>query len=194
VDKRATSILLAGALGLGGLTTGLVVVPAAAQAQSSETSSADGPSGRAGRIAAALSGLVADGSMTQAQADRVATTLAEELPRHGGRGHGKGRGRHLDAAAEALGMSEAELRTALRSGQTLAQVAETRGVERQALVEALVAAASAHLDEQVAEGDLTQAEADERKAGLAERVGAQLDRVGPRGRGHRPGAEGAPTD
>jgi ribosomal protein S20 len=192
VNERVTSILLTGALGLGGLTAGLVVAPAVAQAQSSDTTTADVTSGRASRIADALSGLVSDGTITRAQADRVATTLADQLPHRGGRHGGHGGGRHLEAAAKALGVSEGDLRTELRAGRSLAQVAQARGVPRQALVDALVAAASSHLDEQVAEGELTQAQADRRKAGLAERVEAKVDQPGLRGRGGRDRSADAP--
>jgi hypothetical protein len=190
VDKSVTALLLTAALGLGGTTAGLVVAPAVAQAQPSGTSTADAVDERVRRIAGALSGLVADGSITQAQAHEVATTLAERLPGREGR-HGRGRGaRHLDAAAAALGLPQDALRAELRGGRSLAQVAEARGVERPVLVDALVAAASRHLDQEVAEGDLTQAQADARKAGLAQRVGAELDRVGLRGRGGREGGRG----
>ncbi|HWG92642.1 MAG TPA: hypothetical protein VNU66_00250 [Mycobacteriales bacterium] len=197
MKKRASSLALTGVLGLAGLTAGVVVAPAVAVAQTSGTSTTDAVSERVTRIAEALSGLVSDGSLTQEQADEVATVLAERMPHPGaGHGHGHGRGhggpgRHLDAAAEALGISRDELRTALRDGQSLAEVAEANGVERQALVDALVAAASEHLDEQVAEGDLTQEQADERKAELAERVEEMVDRAGPPARGDRPGRGGA---
>jgi hypothetical protein len=188
---RATSIVLTGVLGLGGLTAGAVVVPAVASAQTG-TSTADAVGERVSRIAEALSGLVSDGSISQAQADEVAAVLAEELPRLG-HGHGRGPGgpgrgglgRHLDAAAEVIGVSEDDLRAALEGGRSLAQVAEENDVERQAVVDALVAAASAHVDEHLAAGDITQEQADARKAELAERVGALVDREGlpARGRG-----------
>ncbi len=66
-------------------------------AQTVDTSTADAVSERVTRIAEALSGLVTDASITEAQADEVATTLAAELP-SGGHGH-HGGGRDLDTAA-----------------------------------------------------------------------------------------------
>jgi len=57
----------------------------------------------------------------------------------------------LETAAGVLGMSEDELRDALEDGSSLAQLAEERGVDVQALVDALVAAATSELDERVAE-------------------------------------------
>ena len=104
MKKRASSLVLTGVLGFGGLTAGLVVAPAVATAQTTETSTAGAVSGRVSRIADALSGLVSDGRITQAQADEVATTLAEEFARAGGHGHGPGHGhgfgRGLDTAAD----------------------------------------------------------------------------------------------
>jgi len=187
MKKRASSLVLTGVLGLTGLAAGVVVAPAVAVAQTSDTSTANAVGERVSRIADVLSGLVGDGSITQEQADEVASTLAEQMPRLGGHGPGGGHGGpggfgrfggNLDAAAEVIGISEDELRTALEGGQSLAQVAEANDIERQALVDGLVAAASDHLDEEVAEGDLTQAEADERKAELVERVTATIDREG----------------
>jgi len=95
----------------------------------------------------------------------------------GGRGpcHGPGRGRHLEAAAEAIGIEADALREALQSDQTIAQVAEANGVEPQAVVDALVADVSARIDQKVADGDLTQEEADEKKAELPERITALVN-------------------
>jgi hypothetical protein len=68
------------------------------------------------------------------------------------------------AAAEALGMTEAELASRLDGGESLAEIASAQGVEpavlEEALREALVADASVRLEEAVASGDLTQAQAD----------------------------------
>jgi hypothetical protein len=93
------------------------------------------------------------------------------------------RGRHLEAAAEAIGIEPDALRAELEDGKTLAEVAQAHGVEVQALVDALVADANEHLDEAVANGRLTQEEADEKKANLQERITARVN-------GERP--EGAP--
>ena len=57
----------------------------------------------------------------------------------------------VEAAAEAIGISEDDLRTQLRDGQTLAEIAEANGVDRQAVVDALVAAG----EEQLAELEAT---------------------------------------
>ena len=129
---------------------------------------------------------VAEGRLTQEEADerraqlteRITAMVTEGLPADGPRGPG-GPGGHrggppLDAAAEAIGVDVEALREALASGQTLAEVAEANGVDPQAVVDALVAEAGTRLDEAVAEGRLTQEEADERRAQLTERIAATV--------------------
>ena len=196
MKHRATSIVLTSALGLGGLVTGIVVAPAVAVAATSETSTADAVGDRVARIQEALAGLVSDGSITQAQADEVAAVLAEELPRGGPGGHRHGGpGTHLGAAAEVIGTTVEELRAALQDGQSLAQVGESNGVSRDDLVAGLVAEAQQHLAEHVAEGGITQEQADERMARVTERIEELVDREGLPVRGERPEppAEGSAT-
>ncbi|RBY85847.1 hypothetical protein [Blastococcus sp. TF02A-26] len=175
-----------GALTLAGLG---VALPALAD----DDTPAAGATSPEDRIRDALSGLVDDGSITAEQADEVATTLSDAgLGGHGGPGGFGGR-LALDTAAEALGMTEDELRTALEADDTsLADVAEAQGVPVDDLVAALVQAARDHVAEEVAEGDLTQEEADQRLADLEQRVTERVnstDLPGPRG-GH--GGHGGP--
>lgn len=194
--KKAGTLVLATSLGLGGLATGVVLAPAMATAATSETSATAAVGDRVTRIKDALKGLVNDKTLTQAQADKVATTLAESLPRgrHGGPGHGpggRGFGAGLDAAATAIGITEAELRTQLAAGKTLAQVAEANDVSKADLIAALVKAAEARLAQAVTDGRITQAQADARKATLTARITEAVDKVRP-GRGHH--MRGAPAE
>ncbi len=114
----------------------------------------------------------------------------DEQPPEGGPCRGGPRGRHLEAAAEAIGIEPDALREALRDDQTIAQVAEANGVEVQAVVDALVADANEHLDEAVANGRLTQEEADEKKANLSERITALVNGERPEGARPRPDEDG----
>ncbi|MGY1662323.1 hypothetical protein ACI78Q_13980 [Geodermatophilus sp. SYSU D00705] len=177
--KFVITTTTAGALALAGLA---VAVPALAETDGTATAS----SSAADRIRDALSGLVSDGSLTEEQADEVASTLGEAGL--GSRGDHGGR-LGLSAAATALGLTGEELRTALAAdGATLASVAEDRGVARDTLVTALTEAAQERITAAVEEGRLTQEEADERLAGLAERIDQQVDSTGPASRGgHRSG-------
>jgi polyhydroxyalkanoate synthesis regulator phasin len=129
----------------------------------------DGETSVVDRIKSALSGLVEDGSLTQEQADEVATTLSDAGLGHGGHHGGDRIG--LETAAEALGLTEAELRTALEpDGTSLADVAQDQGVDVGTLVDALVQAQQDRIAQAVEDGRLTQAEADERLADLEARV------------------------
>ena len=66
----------------------------------------------------------------------------------------------LDAAATYLGLSEDELHSQLENGKSLADIAKSNGKSVDGLVNAMVADAKKHLDEEVSEGGLTQAQAD----------------------------------
>jgi hypothetical protein len=188
---------LAGALGLTGVAGAALVAPAVSYAATGDSTALDA---RVTSLTAALTGLVSDGSITQEQADEVASTLAAARPDGLGRGsHGRGGGPvDLAAAAEALGLTEAELRTQTQAGQTLADVAEAEGVAEADLVEALVAAGRTRLADAVTDGRLTQAEADARAADLEARITDSLDELcGPGGRGpagdREPGGDGDAT-
>ncbi|MEN9936112.1 MAG: hypothetical protein RLZZ387_2691 [Chloroflexota bacterium] len=142
---------------------------------------------------------VQQGTLTQAQADAVKARIqAGDLGAlWGGRG---GRGGHgamggpgkgalagvhqamIDAAAQQLGLTSADLVTQLRGGQTLAQLAQAKGVTEQSVTDAALAAAKAQLDAAVTAGTITQAQADAAYTHLQQK-GAQL--FTPRGRGDR---------
>lgn len=99
-----------------------------------------------------------------------------EFGRHMGAGEHRGehRGEHLETAAEALGMTTDELVTELQSGKSIADVAAERNVDKQKVIDALVAAATARIDEM-------KSELPDRIADLVERDG--LGFRGPGGRG-----------
>jgi hypothetical protein len=199
MNKKLVSISLGAGLVVGS-AAGLIAVPAisGAQSTSSNTAAATAPADRPDpsvRLNETLKPLVDAGTITQAQADAVIAALKADMPAHGERGPGGKGGPGLDVAAQALGMTTDELHTALEGGQTLAQVASDKGVNVQVVIDALVASATNHINEEVTSGEITQAQADTKLADLSQRV---TDRVnnprpegGPRG-GHGP--KGAPAD
>lgn len=81
-----------------------------------------------------------------------------------------GPGDLLGAAADAIGISEAKLFEALRGGKSLSDVARDHGKSFADVKAAVKAAAKKHLDEEVADGDLTQGQADEMLARLTEHL------------------------
>ncbi len=72
--------------------------------------------------------------------------------------------------AEALGLEPAALVEALQSGQTLADIAETQGVELQTIYDAMIGAAEAHMAQMVEAGSLTQEQADEHLAYMRDHI------------------------
>jgi polyhydroxyalkanoate synthesis regulator phasin len=136
-----------------------------------------------------LAPLVADGTLTQAQADAVvdAVVAAGPIgrgPGHHAQGHHGRRGLHLDVVASTLGITVEELRTQLAGGATIADVA---GAQTQAVIDALVAEATERIEQGVSDSRLTREEADEKLADLPERIAERVDsplpsRDGPDGR------------
>ncbi|MBC7678040.1 MAG: hypothetical protein H7233_03480, partial [Pseudorhodobacter sp.] len=149
--------------------------------------------------------LVSDGTLTQTQADKVASTLDSKLPdrHHGGRHDGLRRevfAQEAAAAAKTLGLTPAQLRAQLQSGKSLAQVAAAQKVSVTTLVDALVTVAKDQLAVDVKAGRITQARADTISAGLRQRITDHVNHVrpasGPDGRDGRggPGPDGDGPD
>jgi hypothetical protein len=149
----------------------------------------------------ALAPLVEKGTISQDQADAVIAALEAAKPAKGRHGPGdkgiRGGPGRLDSAAQAIGISVEELRTALQGGQSLADVAKSKGVDPEKVVSALVADLKAHLDEEVASGRHTQAEVDQKLANVTERIRAFVNGEVPLKRGfggHRHGPGGPRPD
>jgi polyhydroxyalkanoate synthesis regulator phasin len=151
---------------------------------------------------------VTDGVLTEDQAEKMQERLAEQPGAgmmgpgmRGGRGMGmgmSGRGmmggmggsRLLTTAADKLGMSLDDLQTALQDGKTIAGLAEEKGVDIQTIIDAYLAEVKSDLDEAVADGKITQEQADEQleqaKTQVTDRLSNTWQNMGP-GRGGRRG-------
>lgn len=153
----------------------------------------------AGR-AAQLDQAVKDGKITQEQADEIKKRQAESgLVLGGGRGGpgghrgGPGGGRELMAdAAKALGLTEAQLKTQLQSGKTIAEIAEAQNKDLDDVKATVKEAAVARIDAKLKAGDITQAQRDEMVEHLDEHLEHLGERRRGRGPGHGPGGPGAP--
>ena len=177
--KRTAGLILTGVLATG-------AIGAVAMTPASATTSDNAVTSRLAHIKAALSGLVTDGTLTQAQADKVAGTLDSQAPMAGmggrggnGRSGGMGGGglgmtQSHDAAAKALGMTGDELYAGVQGGKSLADVAKDQKVSVGSLIKAMVADAEGDLAAAVKAGTMTQAQADTIKSSLTERI---TDRV-----------------
>lgn len=132
-----------------------------------------------------LAPLVEAGTITQAQADEVAATLAEGM--RGPRGH---KGFHaLKQVAEFLGLDREAMQEALSEYDTLADIAEANGSSADELIAYLVAQVEEHLADAVENGRLTQDEADEKLAEAEERITELVNSDIPEP-GDRPGRRG----
>jgi len=117
-------------------------------------------------LKARLQTLVDDGTLTSSQLDAVVTALEAARPmggghegrghggqNHGGPGMGGARGgmrqEMLTTAADAIGITADELKTAIKGGQTIAQIAEANGKSVQSVIDALVAQATTDLTQRI---------------------------------------------
>ena len=94
---------------------------------------------RSAHLTSTLAPLVTAGTITQAQADAVVKAMVAAQPADGFGGRG-GVGHNSALVASTLGITEAQLQTARQSGLTIAQIATSKGVTVQTVVNALVAA------------------------------------------------------
>lgn len=187
MKKRLVTAVAAASLA-GGLAIGSFAMPpmAAFAADTSSTASASATARTPGQwMAEALSSLVSKGTITQAQSDAVTSALQAAEPKGGG--HGPRGHMDLSAAAKVLGLSDSDLRSAMQS-KSLADIAKDKGIDAQKVIEALVAAGTTEIDQQVTSGTTTQAQADQRKADLTQRVTDFVSSV------HPVHGEGGPGD
>jgi hypothetical protein len=105
----------------------------------------------------------------------------------GGPGVGRGfriEGNSLQVASTYLGITEADLRTKLQSGQTLSQVASaTAGKSRDGLIQALVADENAKIDQAQTDAKISADQATQLKTNVTTRVTALVDGTMPVGPG-----------
>jgi len=196
----AATALAAGVLAGAGVALTAPGIALAADSTTTGTSVTGRAAARLTAIKDALTGLVTDGTITQAQADKVATTLSQAAVPFGGPGGPGGRGGHgpggfvsPEATAKVLGITVDQLRTAEMSGKTLAQIASDHGISKAGLISKLVAAAKAHLAADLKAGTITQAQYDAALTNLQARITEHVDQVcGPHGGpgGPRPDGDG----
>jgi transposase-like protein len=151
--RRAASVATMAGLAIGGIAGGVVISHAATSA----------PSPTGSPSAPAFGGPGGD------------------FDHHGGPGHGAGRAEDLQVVAAAIGISAGDLQSALQSGQTIAAVAKAHNVDVNKVISALVASEGKEIDALVSSGRITQAMADQMKAGLQQRVTDMVNGVRPPG-------------
>ncbi len=92
----------------------------------------------------------------------------------------------IDSAASAIGISSSDLTTALRNGESVAQVASDHGVSIDTLKTAVLNAEQTQLAQAVSDERITQAQADQLSQNLSSRIDQMLNNTGAlRGRTQR---------
>ena len=121
--------------------------------------------GAAGLILGGTSTVGAEGESTTTTVEQPADENSGQSNENSGQSnensgseHRRGPGRRhaakmmLEPAAEALGMSVADLAVELRDGRTIAEVAEEKGVDKQTVIDAMVADSTERITRFVNEG------------------------------------------
>ncbi len=118
-----------------------------------------------------LNELVNSGEITQAEADQWLAEMTASSSSFLNDTLADWEGPNWEAiSAQALGIDEETLFTELDAGKSIAELAQERGVDVQTIADALIAADTEFINKLVANGELTQAEADEWLTELAEEV------------------------
>ncbi len=191
MGKRLASIGLAAAIGVGGLAVAAVNPLTGAGAQQGGTPTTTAPAAgtakahRAGPLERALDQLVADGTLTQAQADKVMEATKAEAEAGKERRQDR-RAAVAEAAAKAIGVSVQDLEAGVKGGTSIAEQAKAKGVERQVVDDAITKVMTERIDAAVADGTLTADQGAKAKEHLDKVVDRILDADGHR-LGHRRG-------
>ena len=154
---------LAGALILGGVAGAAILGPISTLAASPAPAASSGTG----------SGSTGTGATGTATPDADPSGQPDHGP--GGPGGHTEAVTDTSVVAKAIGISEADLLTALQGGKTVAAVAKAHNVDLQVVIDALVADGQAELDAAVKAGTLTQAQADAEKAQLTQRATDQAN-------------------
>jgi Arc/MetJ-type ribon-helix-helix transcriptional regulator len=133
-----------------------------------------------------------EGKITKAQADELKARINSGdyppffgpfFPGHFHHGPGPHMfGEKLSTAADYLGLTEAQLRTKLADGQSLADVAKAQDKSVDGLKQAILDASKKKLDQLVKDGELTQTQADEMLSRLKSHIDDLVNGTFPRWR------------
>jgi ribosomal protein S20 len=142
------------------------------------------PAETAKPIDSVLSGLVADGTITQQQADTVKARLSEfRKAHHPIRNAVKD---SVSVAASTIGIDAKDLVKELRTGKSVADVAAEHGVAENTVVDAIVNDLSSKLDQAAANGTITA----ERAATIEAKLPAKVTQLVEKTRGQHAATTG----
>ena len=153
-------------------------------------------------MTAELDAKVESGDLTEERAAMIRTQITDMVvgfvnegfdgerehrgQRHGKRGHDRFDAAECGELAELVGADDcAALKTAMRGGQTLAQIAESNDIAPQTVIDAMVAEMSAELDAKVDSGAITEERAAMIREQLTEMITGFVNEGFDGERGHR---------
>ncbi|MBV9952533.1 MAG: hypothetical protein JO291_11320 [Acidimicrobiia bacterium] len=169
--KLIASTVAAATLAGGGLAVAALnpLSSAGAQEHTATTTPAPSTSKAAHRARGVLSdvldGLVAKGTLTQAQADAVTAGVKAEVKTHR-QGHRLNRREVVQLVADTIHVPVTDLVAQLKDGQSIAEVAQAHHVDPKTVTDALVARGTQRIDQAVASGKLDATRAARLKARL----------------------------
>jgi hypothetical protein len=164
VVRRHPKSAIAGSLLIGGIAGAAMMGPLSAAAASPAPTEVTSP-----------------GATTPAATPGTNPAAPAASPDTDNDSHKGGFGGHQEAVsdtsvvAKAIGISEADLLTALNGGKTVADVAKANNVAVQTVIDALVADGNDELAAAVKAGTITQAQADAEKAEITQRATDQVN-------------------
>lgn len=165
-------LIAASVLSVAALTLGSVAV-----------ANADDGRGNRDKVSTVLGGLVSKGTLTQAQVDAIKKAFDDARGEMRAKMDAE-RAAHEKVITDALGISAADLATRLKAGDSLATIA---GAKKDALITALVGYHTKKIDDAVAAGKLTAAQATSMKANLKDHVTRMVENTRGPGKGPRDG-------
>ena len=143
-----------------------------------------------GIVGSAQAQPIKSSSVTVLNTSATSSNVAQQAA--GMRGGPQGQSKDVAAIAAVLKLTEAELKTQVQSGKTLAQIATAQGVDVKLVVDAIVADIKTHIASEVTSGEISQAQADAKLADVSTKVTEMVNTVRPargegmRGSGHGP--------
>ncbi len=138
-----------------------------------------------GVVGSAQAQPIKSSSVTALNTSAPSSNVAQQAA--GMRGGPQGQSKDVAAIASVLKLTEAELKTQVQSGKTLAQIATAQSVSVQSVINVLVAGMQAHIAEELASGEITQAQATTKLASVTAKATERVNSVQPaRGEGKGP--------
>ena len=181
MKKLIATIGIVSALGIGAFALNTVMPASAVTGSATQTSSSSDPTtGPAcpaprARFKNVLDKLVGNGTIDQSQEDAIIQAFKDEAANNPGPGRfgRKVRGAAgrilqgaIDTAANAMNMSADDLKAELKTGKSIADVANEHSVDPATVAKAIVDAATTKIDEAVTNGKLSQTQAGKVKTHL----------------------------